>query len=269
MVQEAGTAGSVEGPDGLASPDRVAVMAPVPFKPLTERIADGVWRHAGDIRQSMNVYFLADGDGVTVFDGGTAAMTEGVRAAAAEIGPIKRLVLGHGHADHRGIAAELGAPVICHADERADVEGDGGMHYFDLEHIAPRFPRTVYPTLLRMWDGGPATVADTVAEGDEVAGFEVKHFPGHAPGLIGLWRESDRLAIVSDTVYFVDSMRFKPVDWPNVPNRAFNQDHDAAVTSLRKLAALEPRTVAAGHGEPFVREPAEMRMLLEHAAIRG
>ena len=36
-----------------------------------------------------------------------------------------------------------------------------------------------------------------IREGDEVAGFRVIHFPGHAPGLIGLWRESDRVAIVT------------------------------------------------------------------------
>src|SRR5215207_2625467 len=124
-----------------------------PFKPLTE--------------------LLAEDDGVTVFDGGSASMTEGVRAAAEEIGPVKRIVLGHGHADHRGIAAGLGVPVLCHEDERADVEGDGGMHYFDIEHIPYRFPRTVYPTLLRHWDGGPAPVAETLREGDTVAGFEV------------------------------------------------------------------------------------------------
>ena len=240
-----------------------------PLTPITEQLADGVWRHAGDLRHGMNVYFLADGDGVTIFDGGTEAMTEGVREAAQEIGPIKRILLGHGHADHRGIAAGLGVPVLCHADERADVEGDGGLHYFELDRIPYRFPRAVYPTLLRLWDGGPATVADTVQEGDEIAGFQVKHFPGHAPGLIGLWRESDRLAIVSDTVYLVDPMRFKPVDWANVPNRLFNQDHDAAIASLRKLAALEPRIVAAGHSEPLNGDPAHVRLLLEQAAIRG
>ena len=244
-------------------------MAFTPYKPITEPLADGVWRHAGDLKHGMNVYFLEDGDGITVFDGGTAAMTEGVREAASEIGRIKRIVLSHAHADHRGIAPALGAPVTCHEDERADTEGDGGLHYFDIDRIPFRFPRTVYPTLLKHWDGGPAKVTDTLVEGDEVAGFVVKHFPGHAPGLIGLWRQRDRLAIVSDAVYLVDSLRFKPVDWPNVPNRAFNLDHGAAIESMRKLAALEPRTVAAGHSEPFVREPAEMRMLLEHAAIRG
>jgi len=240
-----------------------------PFKPITEQIADGVWRHAGDIKHGMNVYFLAEDDGVTIFDGGSASMTEGVREAATAIGPIKRLVLGHGHADHRGIASTLGVPVICHEAERADVEGDGGYHYFQLDRIPYRFPRTVYPTLLKRWDGGPARVSDTVVEGDEIAGFTVKHFPGHAPGMIGLWRESDRLVLCSDTTYFIDSMKFRPVDWANVPNRVFNQDHDQAIASLHKMAALAPRTVAAGHSEPVVAEPAEMRMLLDQAANRG
>jgi glyoxylase-like metal-dependent hydrolase (beta-lactamase superfamily II) len=244
-------------------------MALNPLTPITTQIADGVWQHAGDLRHAMNVYFLAEEDGITIFDGGTSSMSAGVRQAAERLGPIKRLVLGHGHADHRGIAPTLGVPVLCHPDERADVEGDGGYHYFTLDRIPYRFPRAVYPTLLKLWDGGSAKVADTVEEGDEIAGFVVKHFPGHAPGLIGLWRERDRVALVSDTTYFVDSLKFKPVDWANVPNRVFNQDHDQAIESVRKLAALEPRVVAAGHSEPLVGEPAEVRLQLEQAALRG
>lgn len=241
-----------------------------PLKPITEQVAEGVWRHGGDLRHGMNIYILAEEDGtVTLFDGGTASMTAGVREAAERIGPIKRVVLGHAHADHRGVAPQLGVPVLCHVDERADVEGDGGLHYFQLDRIAFRIPRTVYPWLLNHWDGGPAEVAETLEEGDEICGFTVKHFPGHAPGLIGLWRENDRLAIVSDTTYFVDTMKFKAVDWANVPNRVFNLDHDEAIRSLRKLAALEPATVAAGHSEPMSGEPKRMRMLLEQAADRG
>lgn len=242
-----------------------------PLAPITEEIADGVWRHSGDLRQGMNVYLLADGDGITVFDGGTRTMTKGVVAAARGLdrGPIKRIVLGHGHPDHRGIASRLGVPVLCHHDERADLEGDGGYHYFNFELIPVRFSRTIYPTLLRIWDGGPAPVADVVDEGDMIAGFEVKHFPGHAPGLIGLWRERDRLAIVSDTVYVVDPIRFGRIDRPTVPHRAFNLDQGAAIESVRKLAALGPRTVAAGHGELISGEPEQVRTLLEQAALRG
>lgn len=240
-----------------------------PLRPITEEIADGVWRHAGDLKQGMNIYLLLEQDGsITVFDGGTASMTENLRKAAEELGPIRRIVLGHGHADHRGIAPALGVPVLCHEDERTDTEGDGGLHYFRLDEIPFRFPRAVYPKLLDHWDGGPAEVSETLTEGDEICGFTVKHFPGHAPGLIGLWRESDRLAIVSDTTYLVDSLHFKPVDWPNVPNRVFNWDHDLAVDSLRKLAALEPAIVAAGHSDPMVGEPKWNRTLLERAADR-
>ena len=70
-----------------------------------------------------------------------------------------------------------------------------------LEH---GYARVVMPRLTGMWDGGPVEISSTVEEGDEVAGFEVVHLPGHAPGMIGLWRESDRLALVSDTFYTLD-----------------------------------------------------------------
>ena len=239
------------------------------FGPTTERIADGVWRHAGDVRRSMNVYLLEDDGRVTVFDAGTAAMTDGVRTAADELGGARRLILGHSHPDHRGVAPDLGVPVLCHADEVEDARGDGGMHYFDIDQIPAWWTRRIYPGLLRRWDGGPVEIADTVGEGDEVAGFRVLHFPGHAPGLIGLWREGDRLAIVSDVIYMVDSLRLKRLPQnqaPVVPDRIWNHDHESAKASTRKLAALEPRTVWAGHAEAVTGEPHQVRALLERAA---
>jgi glyoxylase-like metal-dependent hydrolase (beta-lactamase superfamily II) len=109
--------------------------------------------------------------------------------------------------------------------------------------------RWIYPTLLKHWDGGAVRIDGIVSEGDEIAGFRVIDFPGHAPGQIGLWRESDRLAIVSDTVYFVDSTKFKelPEGEASVPHPVWNWDTGAAKESIRKLAALEPAKVYAGH----------------------
>lgn len=240
--------------------------------PTTEKVADGVWRHAGDLRRAMNVYFLEDDGGVTLFDAGTKAMTEGARKAAAELGGAKRVVLGHSHPDHRGIAARLGVPVLSHPEEIDDAQGDGGFHYFDIERIPIWWTRRIYPTLLRRWDGGPVKIADTVSEGDEIAGFKVLHFPGHAPGLIGLWRESDRLALVSDVIYMVDSLRLKrlpPEQAPVVPNEIWNLDHQSAKESVRKLAALGPRTVWAGHAEALEGEPQQLRVVLERAADRA
>ncbi len=163
-----------------------------------EKVADGVWLLRGGFRGAMNVYFLEDGDGVVQFDAGTKGMRKKARAAGEQLGGVKRVVLGHAHADHRGTAPYMGVPVYCHADEVADAEGDAAIApYMDLSQLPVRRVRWIYPFLLRRWDGGAVKIAGTVAEGDEVAGFRVIHFPGHAPGLIGLWRESDRVALVS------------------------------------------------------------------------
>jgi glyoxylase-like metal-dependent hydrolase (beta-lactamase superfamily II) len=232
-----------------------------------DRVADGVWLLRGDFRGAMNVYFIADGDGVVQFDAGTKSMRNKAATAARELGGLKRIVLGHAHADHRGTAPYLGAPVFCHPDEVADAEGDKAVTpYFNLSLLPVAPVRWIYPALLRHWDGGAVKVNGTVSEGDEVAGFKVLHFPGHAPGLIGLWRESDRLALVSDVVYLVDSARLKPLPHgeASVPHPAFAWNHQEAKRSLRRLAELEPKVVGAGHEAPLRGD--NLRATLEAAA---
>jgi glyoxylase-like metal-dependent hydrolase (beta-lactamase superfamily II) len=122
--------------------------------------------------------------------------------------------------------------------------------------------RLLLGSLLPVWDGGPVKIAGTVSEGDDVAGFKVVHLPGHAPGLIGLWRESDRLALVSDTFYTVDPQTGIH-GHVRVPHRAFNKDTEQARASIRKLAALEPATAWAGHANPLT---GDVRGQLETAA---
>jgi steroid delta-isomerase-like uncharacterized protein len=227
-----------------------------------ERIAEGVWLVRGGFPlKTMNVYLLEDEGGVTVFDAGIESMTTAVAAAGAGLGGIRRVVLGHGHADHRGAAPGLGAPVYCHAADRADAEGDGGAHYFDFTKL-DRHARWLMPKLLAHWDGGPVKIAGTVDEGDEIAGFRVIHLPGHAPGLIGLYRESDRVALVSDCFYTLDPQTGKK-GHARLPHDAFNESTEQARASIRKLAALEPAIAWAGHAEPV---RGDVRALLEQAA---
>jgi hydroxyacylglutathione hydrolase len=232
-----------------------------------DRVADGVWLLRGDFRGAMNIYFIEDGDGVVQFDAGTKSMRKKAAEAARELGGLKRIVLGHAHADHRGTAPYLGAPVFCHPDEVTDAEGDKAVTpYFNLSLLPVAPVRWIYPLLLLWWDGGAVKVNGTVSEGDELAGFKVLHFPGHAPGLIGLWRESDRVALVSDVVYLVDSARLKPLPHgeASVPHPAFAWNHQEAKRSVRRLAELEPLVVATGHEEPLRGE--NLRPVLEAAA---
>jgi glyoxylase-like metal-dependent hydrolase (beta-lactamase superfamily II) len=237
------------------------------------RVADGVWRVAGDFRKAMNVFLIEDDGGVTMYDAATKGMVKPIRKAADDLGGLKRIVLGHAHHDHRGSAPGLGVPVYCHADEVAAAESDGGYETFDIDEIPWWFSRAVYPTLLkRIWDGGPVKIAGTVAEGDGVAGFKVVHFPGHARGLIGLWRESDRLALVSDTIYQVNSIRLKPLpedERPMVPHPVWAHDYEQSIASVRKLAALGATTVWPGHEDALEGTVEEVRAKLERAADRA
>ena len=159
-------------------------------------MADGVWLLRGGVPRTMNVYLLEDeGGGVTLFDAGIRSMTHALAEAAAPLGGINRIVLGHADADHRGAAPGLHVPVFCHpADREAAGSSSPLREYHRLDQLG--IPaRYVYRHLLTFWDGGPVQIDGTVDEGDEVSGFRVVHLPGHAPGLIGLWRESDRLAL--------------------------------------------------------------------------
>jgi glyoxylase-like metal-dependent hydrolase (beta-lactamase superfamily II) len=232
-----------------------------------EKVAEGVWLLRGDARKAMNVYFLEDGDGVVQFDGATKAMTKKVRQAAEELGGLKRVVLGHAHADHRGTVPGLGVPVYCHPDEVQDAEDDAAVDsYMEISKL-PAPARWLFPPLMRRWDGGGVKIAGTVSEGDEVAGFRVVDCPGHARGQIALWRESDRLALVSDVVYLLDSTKMGrplPPGEASVPHPAWNWDHAMAKESIRKLAALDPAVVATGHTEPLRGE--SLREALERAA---
>jgi hydroxyacylglutathione hydrolase len=226
-----------------------------------ERIAEGVWLVRGGIPKTMNVYLIEDDGGVTVFDAGISDMAAPIAAAAARLGGIKRAVLGHADADHRGAAPGLNAPVYCHPAEKPAAESpDAHRPYWDRSKLDLQ-GRTVLWRLIASWDGGPVEIAGTVDEGDEIAGFRVIHLPGHAPGLIGLFRESDQLALVSDTVYTLDTHgRREPA---HVPHEAFNQDTEQALASIGKLAALDPISVWPGHADPVT---GDVRAQLERAA---
>lgn len=227
-----------------------------------EMVAEGVWVVQGQPAR-CNVYLIEDGDGVTLFDAGARTMTRAVASAGAKLGGIRRVVLGNAHTDHRGVAPALGVPVFCHPDEVLDAEGSGGFRYWPhgLAGLPPGM-RQLHLLLHRYaWDGGPVKIAGTVREGDEIAGFRVVEIPGHAPGMIALWRESDRLALSSDCFYTLDN--WGRACEPRLPTQLYDFDSEQARASLRKLAALEPAAAWPGHAKAAT---GDVRGQLERAA---
>jgi glyoxylase-like metal-dependent hydrolase (beta-lactamase superfamily II) len=229
-----------------------------------EPIAEGVHLIRGGLTRVMNVFLIEDGDGVVVYDAGEKGMALPILRAAARMGGINRVVLGHGDTDHRGSAPALGevAPVQCHPAAVDQAQDSGGRDYWDLSKL-PLPARLLHRFTHRyVWDGGPVRISDTVSEGDEVAGFEVIDLSGHAPGLIGLWRAADRLALVSDCFYITD-MYGREIP-PSVPHEAYNLDAAGARAAIRKLGELDPVTCAPGHRGPL--SGPDLRDQLERAA---
>ncbi|MDQ6914182.1 MAG: MBL fold metallo-hydrolase [Actinomycetota bacterium] len=224
-------------------------------------VADGVWLIRGGLpRRTINVFLIDSPDGVIAFDAGIRGMGGAIAALATPLGGIARVVISHAHPDHRGGARALGAPILCHAAERADVEGSGGKRYFTYHETETPIDRIRKSLAMRLADRGPVQVAGTLLDGDQIAGFTVIHLPGHAPGLIALWRPGDHLALASDAF---TTQATSPPGAPGLPKPVYSQSPDQARNSLLKLAALDPVTAWPGHGDPLT---GDVRHALERAA---
>ena len=103
--------------------------------------------------------------------------------------------------------------------------------------------------VLEVLGGPPARVLELGFAGIHatplrLAGFEVVELSGHAPGLIGLWRASDRVALVSDCFYMVD-LHGRP-QAPAVPAEPYNLD----TAQSGSQGATQAATQAAAHSAP-------------------
>ena len=113
---------------------------------------------------------------------------------------------------------------------------------------------------MRYWAGPPRKVDRVLQEGDEVAGFRVIHAPGHAPGEVIFFRDSDRAAIAGDVINTINL-------WTGLPRiqeppEILTSDPVENRRSIRKLLELRPSLVCVGHGPPL-REIEKLERLVE------
>jgi glyoxylase-like metal-dependent hydrolase (beta-lactamase superfamily II) len=237
--------------------------SPTATTPDVRDIAPGVRQVAVGHPFLSYVYLLDSPEGVIAFDAGVRGSGPEILAAAG--GTIAKVILSHAHADHRGAADELGAPIYCHPDEVADAQAEWPQPYLDFSLIQNELIREALPRLNQAWDSGPLEIAGTIADGDEIAGMQVIHVPGHAPGEIALFRPSDGLLIAGDAIYTQDLETAQPSS-ARVPHPGTNWDTDQARASIRKLIAYQPTSVWTGHSTSLTSDIAAQ---LEAAAAFG
>jgi hydroxyacylglutathione hydrolase len=156
---------------------------------------------------------------------------------------VKAHALTHAHPDHYGsshaVCEARGIPLWCGERDAAVVEG---------ERPAPGRGRMA-KVLKRLPPPQPHPVERRLREGDEVAGFTVLETPGHSPGHVAYWRESDRTLICGDVFFNLSLPTLRP--GLREPYAAFTPDPAKNRDSARRLAELRPNLILFGHGPPL------------------
>ena len=218
-------------------------------------VAPGVWRLPLLI---ANIYLLKTPDGRWVVVDTGLDMTAWSLRWILPARPVA-VVLTHGHCDHAGGAESLarayGTPVYAHSLELPYLTGQASYPREDLLTGGPvavfcrffhNYGFNLSPHIRPLSEDGSAP---------HLPGWRWLHTPGHSPGHIALFRDSDRTLLSGDAVLttdvgsWADALTGRQIlagppapstpDWPN------------AIRSIGVLADLDPLTVAAGHGRPM------------------
>ncbi|RYZ15737.1 MAG: MBL fold metallo-hydrolase, partial [Sphingobacteriales bacterium] len=222
-------------------------------------VVANVW---GQKDKFVNYYFVRNDTDDTWFiiDTGLAGSAEKIRSMANKLfgaKPPAAIILTHGHFDHTGSVQSLAegwhVPVYAHYLEFPYLSGKssypppdpkvGGGLMSALSGFYRKEPIDISHLLTALPDDG--TIPG-------LTGWRYIHTPGHSPGHISLFRESDRLLIAGDAFVTTkaESLMATITQKQEIsgPPMYFTCDWDAAADSVRRLADLDPLVVASGHG---------------------
>ncbi len=183
------------------------------------------------------------------------------RAAKRRFGRASKpvaILLTHGHFDHSGnvdaLARYWDVPVYAHALELSYLAGRsqyppqdptvGGALAFLSRVFPPGGHRPVKTKVLPLGNHLPA-----------MPEWRWIHTPGHTPGHVSFFRDTDRVLLTGDALATMDLDSWTAQMWrrPQLcrPPAPLTADWTAAEESVREIASLAPYAIAAGHGLPL------------------
>lgn len=205
-----------------------------------KQVAPGIERLGQFPLPMINVYVAGD----ILFDAGTTWDRFRIPRQLRNR-QLSLLALTHVHPDHQGMAREIcrdrDIPLACHA---GDVDAMEGRVPVSGEQARIGLLTKVQSS----WEGPPHKVSRVLEDGEKVGDFTVVHTPGHSPGHVVYFRESDGAAICGDVIRNMSYLTGIP--GLDEPPAVFTYDPAENRRSIRNLAALEPTILLPGHGPP-------------------
>jgi glyoxylase-like metal-dependent hydrolase (beta-lactamase superfamily II) len=208
-----------------------------------------------------NCYLVQEADGFTLIDTGLALTSRTLVQVLCDLNTaLRRIVLTHGHGDH---AAGLDtihrafpdAEVIVSKREARLLAGDHSLLPGEPGgKVRGTYPRVkTRPTRL-------------VREGDEVGSLRVLDAAGHTPGQIALFDKRDATLFAGDAFYHVGHLSVvTEFNWYFPFPYWANWHPPTAQLTAHKLAALEPRRLAVGHGDVIPNPAQALAAALQNA----
>lgn len=213
----------------------------------------------------VNCYFVEEKDGLTLIDAALPYSDSAIMKAARAIGkPITRIVLTHAHDDHVGALDKLKAQL---PDVQVHISRRDARLLASDRALEPGEPNTP------IRGGVPKNVktrADVLLEdGDRIGSLLAVSVPGHTPGSMAFFDARSGALVVGDAWQTRGGIAVTGQMKPLFPFPALaTWNKEAALRSARKLLALEPTLLAAGHGGMVERPRQAMERAIAQAAAR-
>jgi glyoxylase-like metal-dependent hydrolase (beta-lactamase superfamily II) len=181
---------------------------------------------------------------------------------------IQQVVLTHAHPDHYGLAARIAdhaeVEVLAHRDAAPRFlyyhpDWERGHHFLLETLIATGAPAEALAKRLTYKKGGdplvePVEVTRIIEGGDQVNRgsevWEVMELPGHAPGIIGLFRRDTGELITSDHLLKETNSRpgLYPTQEGNHRDPRYMGDY---IATMEMIAQMDLVTAWPSHGDPI------------------
>lgn len=208
-----------------------------------DQISDHIWSLRTWMIVPIHVWVVVEEDGVTLVDAGLPLMAKGIVTFIERLnaGPLKRIVLTHGHSDHVGALKKLlkkkAVPVFAHRIEIPYMEGD---------YPYPRRKKAI-PSVAK---GLVHAFVEDENKNLEPVGSLTPYFtPGHSPGHVAFYHYEDRVLLAGDLFTSKKGKLHKPMPM-------FTADMNQALKSSQIVRELKPDRLEVCHGKS-VHSPAD------------